>query len=593
MRLRHLLCLAVLLAVPATSAHAYTYGDTLTTIWRPLPNLPALARPGDAITVWANAPSSAAGWSAALHYGALHVPLTAAGGGWQSTKGRWELQFTVPAGTPEEIYALSLTSDSTPPDTSAHSVKVLPEYRSDYYFAQISDTHLPSHTFSDGSGFSTADTSGMADFDAVIEDLDIIHPEFIVHTGDLVNEGELEEYLAMYEMGRAKTMLNRLQAPIWVSTGNHDIGGWDPTPPPPGTSRKNWWRYFGWPFLLTPPPGDPSHSQDFTFDYGPLHVIGLEAYNNSGQYDDYNTGVYGPDSFTNEQLTWLQNDIAAHSASKKLLFYHYDFGGFNADFTQINVNTLGLDGALWGHFHTIADTGRTRRPFSIGTRSVIDYRGYRLIRVHDGVMSPARMVRAGGTTSAPTDSLAPAWSGPNDGTRRALTLTVLNRFNETWEHARVTFNLADHDSDFVATGGTIAQVIRQGGMANVAVDFVVPASGSVVVSVQPSVPITGVDDRPAGTLTLFAPSPNPFRVTGGALALRFTLPSEEDARLELIDVSGRRVATLTSGRQSAGDHVARWNGRTDSGGAAAPGLYFARLTTAAGAARTARFVLTR
>ena len=44
----------------------------------------------------------------------------------------------------------------------------------------------------------------MADFDAVIDDLNLIHPEFILHTGDLVNEGELEEYLGMYEMGRAQ-----------------------------------------------------------------------------------------------------------------------------------------------------------------------------------------------------------------------------------------------------------------------------------------------------------------------------------------------------------------------------------------------------
>jgi hypothetical protein len=31
----------------ATPASAYTYGDTLTVIWKPLPNLPAFARPGD------------------------------------------------------------------------------------------------------------------------------------------------------------------------------------------------------------------------------------------------------------------------------------------------------------------------------------------------------------------------------------------------------------------------------------------------------------------------------------------------------------------------------------------------------------------
>src|SRR5206468_127388 len=98
MRLRHVLIAAAILAASAGSARAYTYGDTLTTIWRPLPNLPALARPGDAFSVWANAPSTAANWSASLVYGALVVPLAPMGGAWQPTKERWELSFGVPAG---------------------------------------------------------------------------------------------------------------------------------------------------------------------------------------------------------------------------------------------------------------------------------------------------------------------------------------------------------------------------------------------------------------------------------------------------------------------------------------------------------------
>ena len=74
---------------------------------------------------------------------------------------------------------------------------------------------------------------------------------------------------------------------------------------------SDWWRYFGWPWLGAPPSGDPSHSQDFTFDYGPLHVIGLEAYINNGSYDHYRQDIWGAQSFTPEQMAWLQSDIAA------------------------------------------------------------------------------------------------------------------------------------------------------------------------------------------------------------------------------------------------------------------------------------------
>src|SRR5258706_14088748 len=95
----------------AAPALAWTYGDTLTTIWRPLPNLPAFARPGDTFTVWANAGAGVTGWSASLKFGDLVVPLSSAPGGYQASRGRWELGFTVPAGTPEELYDLILTSN--------------------------------------------------------------------------------------------------------------------------------------------------------------------------------------------------------------------------------------------------------------------------------------------------------------------------------------------------------------------------------------------------------------------------------------------------------------------------------------------------
>src|SRR5689334_24066423 len=99
MRPRTLPALLLALALLAVSrpAAAYTYGDTLTTIMRPLPNLPALVQRGTAFTVWALAPSGAGNWSASLQLGALTVPLTPSGGGWQASKGRWELSFTVPA----------------------------------------------------------------------------------------------------------------------------------------------------------------------------------------------------------------------------------------------------------------------------------------------------------------------------------------------------------------------------------------------------------------------------------------------------------------------------------------------------------------
>jgi len=600
------LLLACIPCLAPPTAGAYTYGDTLTTILRPLPNLAAFARPGDSFTVWANAGSGTTGWAASLQFGALNVPLAWAGGAWQPTKGRWEMSFTVPPAVPEQVYALVLSSDSTATDTAMHAVKVLPAYQSDYYFAQISDTHLPEHTFSVATNpvpINVSDTTGMGDFDAVIGQLNVIHPEFIIHTGDLVNEGELEEQWGMFEMGRAQAMLNHLDAPVWVSTGNHDIGGWIPTPPPSGFSRKNWWRYFGWKWLENPPAGDPYHSQDFTFDYGPLHVIGLEAYINNGSYDNYRTDLWGAQSFTAEQMAWLQADIAAQPAgTHKLVFYHYDFGGTlaggaaGANFSQINVATLGVDGAIWGHNHVVAEnslTPRTATPFNLGCRSVIDYRAFRIFRVHNGVMSPGPMHFASTLGTKALDSLGVAWAAPNDGTSAGNDVTLVNRYGEAWEHARVRFVLADHDSTFSVTGGSISQVVRQGGIADVDVDGVIPASGTAMMSVATLAPVAGIGPSATSSFGIRTAAPSPFLAGGGrALRVSFRLPALVTARLDVLDVGGRRVATLAAGTLGAGAHDATWDGRGAGGGVLPPGVYLVRLSTAR-AVSTARVALLR
>jgi hypothetical protein len=585
--------LAIAIALSAApSARAWTYGDTLTTIWRPLPNLPAFARPGDTFTVWANAGSGVTGWAAALHFGALTVPLAAAGGGWQANKGRWELGFTVPAGTPEELYDLELTSNGTLPDISTHAVKVIPAYRSDYYFAQISDTHLPEHAFSSNGVIDVSDTTGMADFDAVIDDLNLIHPEFILHTGDLVNEGELEEYLGMYEMGRAQQMMTRLLSPMFVITGNHDIGGWKPTPPPDGTSRKNWWRQFGWPFLGNPPAGDPYHSQDYSFDYGLLHAIGLESYINNGSYDSYQPAIWGAQSMTAEQMNWLAADVAAvPPGHTKIAYFHYDFGGTlangqpAANFTQFNnPAALGLNGVLWGHNHVVAEGNRTARPFNLGLQSVIDYRSFRIFRVSNGVITPGPMHHSTALSGSPTDSMVAAWDGPNDGTRARLTASVLNRYGESWEHARLRFVLADHDSSLAATGGTLVETLSAGGRIYAYVDCTLSALATTVVSVFPVAPNTaGVGGEPATSAWLDPPAPNPFRPGAGSLAIHFALARPGGVRLSVIDIAGRRVASVVLGTREAGPQTVAWDGRDDRGAVLPSGVYLIVLETERGA----------
>lgn len=66
--------------------------------------------------------------------------------------------------------------------------------------------------------------------------------------------------------------------------------------------------------------------------------------------------------------------------------------------------------------------------------------------------------------------------------------------------------------------------------------------------------------------------PNPFARTTG---LAFTLARRGDLRVDLYDVSGRRVRTLERAGAAAGEHVLTWDGRDESGRLVPSGVYLA------------------
>jgi hypothetical protein len=82
----------------------------------------------------------------------------------------------------------------------------------------------------------------------------------------------------------------------------------------------------------------------------------------------------------------------------------------------------------------------------------------------------------------------------------------------------------------------------------------------------------------------FAAYPNPFNT---ATVVSFSLSTESTIRLDVYDVLGRRVATLVDDMMPAGEHQVSW----DAAGWAS-GVYFARLSTAAGMT-TRKMVLVR
>ena len=74
-------------------------------------------------------------------------------------------------------------------------------------------------------------------------------------------------------------------------------------------------------------------------------------------------------------------------------------------------------------------------------------------------------------------------------------------------------------------------------------------------------------------------APNPFN---SQTVLAYILPESGPVRLEILALTGQRVAVLSQGHQRAGYHRLSWDGRDDAGRPLASGVYLYRLVTTEG-----------
>lgn len=557
---------------------AEAIGDTLTVIQRPLLNIPAMILSGDTLSIECDASPATTGWTASLERGATTIPLSIVSSSYDPTTEWWTVHAEIPTVPVHELYDLIVTADGGIQDRTWNAVRVISEFKDDFYFVQISDTHLPTHAYYYEPGAEN-DTTEMEDLREVIADVSLINPEFVLVTGDVINEGELEDFLTRRYFTKAQRVIAEFEVPVYLTSGNHDLGGWDDTPPPDGTARREWWRFFGWKRLDSPPAGAPWYTQNYSFDYGSVHFTALESYIN---YDDWRSGTYGNDSFTSGQMSWLASDLAAASGSAaQVLYYHYDFSN------QINLNSLGVEMALYGHIHSNAGSIASP-PYNLATDNVCDgARSYRLIRVSNGVLQPTQTIATGATGSNLYADYLPA----NDGTNSAVTAEITNSMSQGFEHGMVRFNMPGGGGTALVTGGTLVQVDDSGATSiyYVAVDIQPNVSQQTVSIVlnQTDVP----QDLPVlpPTVRLAQNHPNPFNPM---TTFRYELPEAEDTRFVIYDARGRQVVMLINEHRNAGAHEVIWNGEDARGRQVSSGVYFAQLV-AGGEIRTRKIALTR
>jgi len=442
--------------------------DTITVVQRPLLNIPSIVTPGEILYIECFASDATTDWDAELIFDDISVDLSISQSDYDSDLEKWTLQAIIPSVENYELYDLKVTASGGILDNVANSVKVIDQYKDDYYFIQITDTHLIGHSFFGDSGYET-DESELDDLYEVIKDINILNPEFVLLTGDLLNEGEMEDFECLRHHSKTVELLEKFEVPVYIVPGNHDLGGWDGTPPPQGTARQEWWRFFGWRQSVLPVVEEEYYVHDYSFDYGDVHYVGLES---SDNYDRYMNDVYGDRGFIPSQLTWLANDLASAGSKTKVLFYHFDFNN------DLDLETLGADMALWGHTHS--NTDDFIHPYNIGTDNVCDGTGaYRVIRVSNGNLTPESTIY----TTSVGQNLEISFSNDNNGTYEYLEATITNNHSLAFNDGIIKFIMPKSDDGYNVTNGTLMQVIENSSNATCYVQVAIPASGQIITTI--------------------------------------------------------------------------------------------------------------
>ena len=153
--------------------------------------------------------------------------------------------------------------------------------------AQISDFHVRAHGAE--STFGIDNNANLSAAVAMLNHLDPA-PDVVIGTGDLVNRGRPEEYLAL------RDLLAPLDAPIYLIPGNHDTA-----------------RYLRETFSDHDYLASEGEFLSYVVDRYPLRLIGVD----STLPDAHNGAV------CSERLAWLRSKLEEAPERPTLLFMHH------------------------------------------------------------------------------------------------------------------------------------------------------------------------------------------------------------------------------------------------------------------------------
>lgn len=438
---------------------------TYVTILRPIISVPVIQERGKSFIVEVNSDATSnSDWNAMIttKYDSFSLIVNDV----TSDSTSWRLNVTIPSIVREDLYDLTISVDGIT-DIEPHAVSVINQLKNEFSFIQMTDIHIQDSPSTNENYVKQA-----------IMEANLIHPEFVIITGDIGDnpEGVAQDEVAEYQ--RVYDLLLMFQVPVYVINGNHDYDSDTGEQSPINVYRQ----------MINPYP-------NFSFDYGQYHFVGLDSGEKTAYYGL--PGCMMGTGLTNEQIAWLKNDLTVHSNSKQtFIFMHHtalDPDGttawefyWNSSISQnqqefINItNQYNVTMVLTGHTHEdevwdkngqkyVGGTiGKPSLPLYIQTRATGKndkaLPGYRLIRVKDSELESYTYDWDGNGVrdadkSIPSGHLTATYFQPNDGTSRSLTARIVNELRENIDNVFLIFIMPTFEGEYepIITNGSIDQ----------------------------------------------------------------------------------------------------------------------------------------
>ncbi len=360
-------------------------------------------------------------------------------------------------GIEEHLYDVLVVSQERE-SRAKRALKIINKFPDKFSFIHITDTHIPLeeggyHPAKVHLPYFTSDKI----LPKLVEEINLLNPEFVLITGDCIASGEditrmlklfsgpVSEYarkkiarLVEEEYEQFLEFINQFNVPTYVLPGNHDMSGIINE-----ISRSIWETRVG--------------KRYFSFNFGDYYFAGLD---NSNMMEAI--GIVYPYvekvDFDEEQINWLKQDLEKNKDKKmKTFFFHVPIEKVESVIKML-IKEYNISLILAGHMHrdVVRELPRGSGRLWIETKSVLDFGGYRLIRVGEG-KTLSHSIKGTKDSSLTTFNLNVNYKKE----KRKIAAEITNNYEEEFEHSQVKFEIPKNKKYKIINGEIKKKIVQK------------------------------------------------------------------------------------------------------------------------------------